>query len=211
MSVDSQKVKFFFGKNCSGESFEYSRGQTVRFNAGDKWNDRFMSCIVGSAVQCNIWEHNEIDTPTPGKYALLQPGSTTNDLTFINGLSKFQILPRDFNYAIDFKIEKGSSLTKEYEMTLIPYQVSPAKNTTGHDYVQCPIPKLTPPESEIVCQVSCKETAWPGATVANGSIYFKYSPSTGQVSFRKTEGFPHNMAIKQDDNTSFIFTLNSEQ
>ncbi|EAL64530.1 hypothetical protein DDB_G0285817 [Dictyostelium discoideum AX4] len=211
MSVAPTKVKFFFGKNCTGESFEYDEGETVRFNYGDEWNDKFMSCIVGASVKCNIWEHNEIDTPTPGKYEQLAQGSTNNDLTSINGLSKFQVIPGDFQWAVDVKIVDNIANTPvgSYEMTLIPFGVPQVVCRDGDDFVQMPIPQLSPADSEIVTQVAVRDTRT-GVYVANGSCYFKYDPSTGQVSIRKpVETFPPNMDTVQDDNTSFIFNLNA--
>ncbi|KAM9955735.1 hypothetical protein ACTFIW_001938 [Dictyostelium discoideum] len=213
MSVDANKVKFFFGKNCTGESFEYNKGETVRFNNGDKWNDKFMSCLVGSNVRCNIWEHNEIDTPTPGKFQELLQGSTNNDLTSINGLSKFQVLPGAFQWAVDVKIvNKVNSTAGSYEMTITPYNVEKVACKDGDDFVQLPIPKLTPADSEIVCHLTVRQTKTPYDYVVNGSVYFKYSPTTGQVAvIKKDETFPKNMTVTQDDNTSFIFNLNSEK
>ncbi|KAK9663748.1 putative calcium-dependent cell adhesion molecule 3, partial [Basidiobolus ranarum] len=69
MSVESNKVKFAYELNMQGSKTEtYEKGQTVRFNYGDAYNDKFRSVIVGASVRLNIWEHNEIDTPVPGKY-----------------------------------------------------------------------------------------------------------------------------------------------
>ncbi|KAF2078203.1 hypothetical protein CYY_000493 [Polysphondylium violaceum] len=210
MSIDSNKVRFFYAKNCSGSYKEYTEGQSIAFEPNDPDNDKYMSCLVGSNVFVNAYQHNDAWNPEPGAHENLNPG-THNDLSSLKGLSKFQILAVGFSYAIDIKIlDKLGGAAGAYKLTLIPYQVNPATCVTGDIYKQCPIPKLTPPDAEIVCQVTVQETAWPGATVANGSIYFKYDPTTGLVTFRKTEGWPHNMSITQSGKTNFDFCLDSK-
>src|SRR5207249_441349 len=133
------------------------------------------SCIVGTGVWVNAYEHNDAYNPEPGVHEELKSG-THNDLTSLHGLSKFQVLANQFGYAIDVKLVAKDSLRSSpngtYEFTIIPYQVDSVKCLNGDDYKPCPIPKLTPPDSEIICQVSVRETAWPGQTIANGSVYF---------------------------------------
>ncbi|KAK5580514.1 hypothetical protein RB653_000534 [Dictyostelium firmibasis] len=209
MSVDPTKVKFFFGLNCTGDSFEYDEGQTVEFSDGDEWNDKFLSCIVGASVKCNLWQHNDITT-APGNYEQLAQGSTNNDLSSMGGISKFQVIPGDFQWAVDVKLVNNVNTTVgSYEMTLIPFGVQQVSCRDGDDYIQMPIPELSPSDSEIVTQVAVRDTK-SGVYVANGSCYFKCDPSTGIVSVRKpTDTFPPNMDAIQQDNTTFNFNLNS--
>ncbi|EGG19822.1 calcium-dependent cell adhesion molecule-1 [Cavenderia fasciculata] len=204
-------VTFYTAKNYGGESVNYAQGTSVAFLPNDKYNDKFLSCKVTSGTWVNAYEHNDAFNPEAGAHEELRGDNP--DLSSLNGLSMFQVLADSFGYAIDIKLVCGGSLSSaaagSYKMTFIPYQVNPVTTMNGDAYIQCPIPKLTPPDSEIVCQLSCQETAWPGATVANGSVYFKYTPNTGVISFRKTEGFPTNMDVTQDGKTNFIFSLNS--
>lgn len=213
MSIKTTQVAFYKAKNLQGSPVIYNEGDSVAFPPFHPDNDKYISCEVGSDIWVNAYEHNEAYSPQPGAHEELGPG-VHNDLTSLNGLSKFQVLARHFGYALDIKLEAKDKLAGAakgaYELTLIPFQVDPVKCKNGDEYTACPIPKLTPPDSEIVCQLTVRKTAWPGETVANGSIYFKYTPENGLISFRKTEGFPHNMDIKQDGKTNFIFEILAE-
>ncbi len=210
MSIKPNQVAFYKAKNLQGSPVIYNEGDSVAFPPFHPDNDKYLSCEVGSEIWVNAYEHNEAYSPQPGVHEELYSG-VHNDLTSLNGLSKFQVLAKHFGYALDIKlVAKGdvaSAPAGAYELTLIPYQVEPAHCKNGDDYIACPIPKLTPPDSEIVCQLTVRKTAWPGETVANGSIYFKYTPDTGLISFRKTEGFPRNMDINQDGKTNFVFGI----
>ncbi|KAK9679818.1 hypothetical protein K7432_016150, partial [Basidiobolus ranarum] len=104
MTVASNKVKFAYELSMQGSEFEtYEKGQTVRFNYGDPYNDKFRSVVVGASVRLNIWEHNEFDTPVPGKYDELAAG-TYDNLDYLNGVSKFQVIGAEFQYGIDVKL-----------------------------------------------------------------------------------------------------------
>ncbi|EGC31853.1 hypothetical protein DICPUDRAFT_57459 [Dictyostelium purpureum] len=213
MSVESNKVKFFTAKNCTGTGVEYTEGDSVAFEPNDQYNDKFLSCIIGTNVWVNAYQHNDVYNPEPGAHEELKSG-THNDLSSLNGLSKFQVLGNEFGYAIDVKLIASGDLVSSpagtYKFTIIPYQVSAVTCLNGDDYVQCPIPKLNPPNAEIVCQIIVAQTAWPGATVANGSVYFQYDPSTGILNYRKTEGFPTNMDVTQNGKTNFDFKILKE-
>eukprot|EP01133_Synstelium_polycarpum_P019507 gene19507-23369_t len=160
-TTSSNEVQFFKSKNCVGTPY--------------------LSCVVGENCWVNCYQHNDAFNPETGVHQELKCG-THNDLSSLKGLSKFQVLSNIFGYAIDVKlVDKVSPVDTKcaYEFTIIPYCVQPVKTFSGNDYVQCPIPKLTPPNAEIVCQIVCKQVAWPGTVVSNGSIYFQYEPSTG--------------------------------
>ncbi|EFA79229.1 putative calcium-dependent cell adhesion molecule-3 [Heterostelium album PN500] len=221
---------FFTSKNLTGTAVTYNEGDTIAFAPNDQYNvgfynsffnqsfhyyynhyaDKFLSCNIGSSVWVNAYQHNDVYNPEPGVHENL-PSGVHNDLSSLQGLSMFQVLANQFAYAIDVKLVCKDSLVSSpagsYAFTIIPYQVNPVTCKNGDDYVQCPIPQLSPPDSEIVCQITVAQTAWPGATVANGSVYFKYDPSTGIISFRQTEGFPTNMDLVQDGKTQFSFGI----
>eukprot|EP01133_Synstelium_polycarpum_P007843 gene7843-9204_t len=211
MSVESNEVKFYKSKNCQGTPVSYKEGASVAFTPNDPDNDKYLSCIVGTNIWVNAYQHNDAFNPEAGAHENLTAG-THNDLSSLKGLSKFQVLGNEFGYAIDVKLtDKTVPKLADggYEFTIIPYQVEEVKCVTGDDYKQCAIPQLTPPDSEIVCQIVCRATAWPGAVVANGSVYFKYTPTTGLITFRKTEGFPTNMSIVQEGMTNFNFSIDT--
>ncbi|KAM9966466.1 hypothetical protein ACTFIR_006682 [Dictyostelium discoideum] len=122
-----------------------------------------------------------------------------------------QAIDVEFKYSVDIRFNhnvKGRD-PKAFQLTVIPYQLKGAEIVSGGDYSGVQIPELNPPDSEIVCQISIRELAWPGQIFANGSIYFKYTPSNNTVSYRKTEGWPTNCEIVQDDVSGFTITLNS--
>ncbi|MFJ5657170.1 hypothetical protein ACIQD5_27925 [Streptomyces microflavus] len=61
-----------------------------------------------------------------------------------------------------------------------------------------------------MCQISVRETAWPGQTMANGSIYFRWrweGEGEPTVAFRQSEGFPSNMSLREEGDNSFTFSL----
>lgn len=210
MSIKSNQVAFYRAKNLQGSAKIYNEGDSVAFEPNDPDNDKYLSCEVGSDVWVNAYEHNDAYTPQPGVHEELVSG-VHNDLTSLNGLSKFQVLAKHFGYALDIKLLTGGKLAGakagDYDLGLTPFQVDPVHCKNGDDYTSCPIPKLNPPDSEIVCQVTVRQVHPPQQYIANGSIYFKYNPDTGLISFRKTEGFPANMEIKQDGKTNFIFEI----
>lgn len=210
MSIKTTQVAFYKAKNLQGSPVIYNEGDSIAFEPFDPDNDKYISCEVGSEVWVNAYEHNEAYSPQPGAHEELYSG-VHNDLTSLNGLSKFQVLANHFGYALDIKLETKDKLADAakgaYELTLIPYHVDQVHCKSGDDYTACPIPKLDPPDSEIVCQLTVRKTVWPGETVANGSVYFKYTPETGLIGFRKTEGFPEHMDVKQDGKTNFIFEI----
>ncbi|GAM19759.1 hypothetical protein SAMD00019534_029340, partial [Acytostelium subglobosum LB1] len=207
MTVGTDRVKFYTQKNLAGSyNKEYKVGDSIAFLPNDPDNDKYMSCEIGTECWVNAYEHNDAFNPEPGAHQELKSG-VHNDLTSLKGLSMFQVLENKFGYAIDIRLVDFKDTKGGYKLSLIPYQVNPAVCLSGDAFIQCPIPKLTPPDSEIVCQVVVAETAWPGATVANGSVYFRYNPSTGLLSFRKTEGFPTNMSLTQAGMTQFTFKL----
>ncbi|GAM26461.1 hypothetical protein SAMD00019534_096360, partial [Acytostelium subglobosum LB1] len=210
MTVDTLRVRFFKQKNLAGTyNKEYRVGDSIAFTPHDADNDSYMSCEIGTRCWVNAYQHNDAFNPEPGAHKELRSG-VHNDLSELKGLSMFQVLQNTFGYAIDIRVVDFKGSKDGYKMTMIPYQTAPVSCMCGGDYVQCPIPKLSPPDSEIVCQVIVQATEWPGSTVANGSIYFKYNPTTGLLSYRKTEGFPSNMSLSQEGITQFTFKLEKE-
>ncbi|EGG20297.1 calcium-dependent cell adhesion molecule-1 [Cavenderia fasciculata] len=195
-------VTFYTATNYGGEAVQYNEGVTVDFARDDKYNDKFQSCRIPSGLWVNAFQNNDASGTDTGIHQELHGDQT--DLSFMGGLSNFQVLSDAFGYAIDVKLVCGGDLANtpanSYQMDFIPYEVTGVQCINGNDYIQCPIPKLDPPNSEIVCQVSVKELAWPGANVANGSIYFQYDPSSGIISYSDKGGYPANMTITQDVN-----------
>eukprot|EP01132_Coremiostelium_polycephalum_P011345 gene11345-13892_t len=204
--VQPDEAIFYLGLNLTGNAYHYKLGASVAFKPDDVLNDKLMSVDIGSNVWVNAYENNDVYNPG-GVHEELQSG-VHNDLSSLKGLSKFQVLQNAFKYAIDISLTDPVNGAGGSELTFKPYQVEPVKVLSGAPAVQCPIPKLGTP-ADIVCQVSVRKTAWPGETVANGSIYMSYDEKTGLISSKTDANFPKNMTVTQTGLTNFEFKLTS--
>ncbi|MBC3843480.1 hypothetical protein GXW82_34575 [Streptacidiphilus sp. 4-A2] len=85
----------------------------------------------------------------------------------------------------------------------------PVEATSGAGYVD--IDLAGPPGTqEVACQVSVKETAWPGQTLANGVLYLHWTDdSQTTIATRQTEGFPQNCKLTEDGGAQFTITFQS--
>ncbi|AWZ05233.1 MULTISPECIES: hypothetical protein [unclassified Streptomyces] len=95
-----------------------------------------------------------------------------------------------------------------YTLKVIPWNLEPLelKSTDTASRVLS-VPDLNPADAEIVAQIAAQQINWPHQYVANGSLYLRWSLDGKKVTYRKTEGFPTNMAIKQEDDTSLTLSL----
>ncbi|KYR01335.1 putative adhesion molecule [Tieghemostelium lacteum] len=127
--------------------------------------------------------------------------------------SIMQCVDISFKFSIDIKFNHTISgkPANEYGLTIKPLHFDNTGVITSGatDYVGVQIPQLNPPDSLIVSQISVRENPWPHQIVSNGSIYFKYNPTSEDITFEMTEGFPANMTIVKDDIWGFTFTLKS--
>eukprot|EP01133_Synstelium_polycarpum_P009119 gene9119-10695_t len=210
--TSANEVKFYKSKNCMGTPVCYKEGDSCAFPANHPDNDKYLSCVVGDKVWVNCYQHNDTCNSEPGVHLVLKSG-THVDLCSLKGLSKFQVLSHKFEFAVDVKlvdnVSPGVDTKCAYEFTLIPHNSQPVKTFSGNDYVQCPVPKLTSPNAEVVCQLVCKQVAWPCSVVCNGSVCFQFEPSTGLLKCKKIQGFPSNLSATQEGKTNFCFSLNS--
>ncbi|EGG18657.1 putative calcium-dependent cell adhesion molecule-3 [Cavenderia fasciculata] len=115
----------------------------------------------------------------------------------------------EFSIDIRFKHSIASEPADNYDLTIKPLHFDNTVIQSGGDYVGVQIPKLSPPDSLIVSQISVREKPWPHQIVANGSVYFKYNPVNHDISFQITNGLPANISIVKDDIWGFTISLNS--
>ncbi|KAN0035309.1 hypothetical protein ACTA71_004574 [Dictyostelium dimigraforme] len=189
----------FKEKNFGGQQWAIKSGSRYGNHAG-----ALRSLKVGKFCKINIWDKNgTMETYLAGDY----PDITQK----IPNVDIVQAVDIQFKFSVDIRLKHNISgkPAEGFKLTVIPYQLNPVEIVSGADYSGVQIPELNPPDAEIVCQVAVRETAWPGQTVANGSIYFKYTPSNNTLSYRKTGGWPTNCDIVQDDVSGFTITLNS--
>ncbi|KAN0035308.1 hypothetical protein ACTA71_004573 [Dictyostelium dimigraforme] len=187
-TVGDKDGMFFEQKNFEGGPWLIKGGGRYNF-----YSNGLRSIKVGKLCKIKAWDNfGTMKSYTPGEYP---------DITYdLRDIKLVQALDVDCDYSVDIKFN--------HKINGIPADDA-VEIASGANYTSVQIPQLNPPDAEIVCQVSIRETAWPGQTVANGSIYFKYDSSNNTISYRKTEGWPNNCEIVQDDVTGFTITLNS--
>ncbi|KAN0015491.1 hypothetical protein ACTFIU_008224 [Dictyostelium citrinum] len=198
-TVGDKDSAIFKEKNFGGQKWDIKNGSRYKNQAG-----ALRSLQVGKFCKVNIWDKNgTMQTHLAGNYPDITDKTPEVDIV--------QAIDVEFKYSIDirFKHKISGKGQEAYKLTVIPYLLPAVSIVGGGDYSGVQIPELNPPDSEIVCQVTVNEVDWPGQVVSNGSIYFKYTPSNNTVSYRKTEGWPTNCDIVQDDVSGFTITLNS--
>ncbi|EAL69470.1 hypothetical protein DDB_G0275439 [Dictyostelium discoideum AX4] len=200
MSTLGDKESIIFKeKSFGGEKWSLQNGSRYGNQAG-----ALRSLKVGKFCKVNIWDKNgTMQTFLGGEYPDITDKLPNVDIV--------QAIDVQFKYSVDirFKHNVQGRDPNDFKLTVIPYQLNGVEIVSGGDYSGVQIPELNPPDSEIVCQISIREIKWPGQVFANGSIYFKYTPSNNTVSYRKTEGWPTNCEIVQDDVSGFTITLKS--
>ncbi|EGG15924.1 putative adhesion molecule [Cavenderia fasciculata] len=161
------------------------------------------SMKIGPQTKIRVWE------PAGGK--IWEKGTGSYPEVEIPNGSITQALDNAFKFSIDIRFRHTVAGKPEdnFDLTIKPLQFENTVVPSGGDYVGVQIPQLNPPDSLIVSQISVREKPWPHQIVANGSVYFKYNPSTEDITFEKTEGFPTNMDIVKDDIWGFTITLKS--
>ncbi|KAM9981324.1 hypothetical protein ACTFIY_003620 [Dictyostelium cf. discoideum] len=196
-AIGDKESAIFKEKNFGGQKWSLKNGSRYGNQAG-----ALRSLKVGKFCKINVWDKNgTMETYLGGDY----PDITDK----IPNVDIVQAIDVEFKFSVDVRLKhtvKGRD-PNAFQLTVIPYQLKSVEIVSGGDYSGVQIPALNPPDAEIVCQVSIRELAWPGQTFANGSIYFKYNPSNNTLSYRKTEGWPHNCDIVQDDVSGFTITL----
>ncbi|KAN0003709.1 hypothetical protein ACTFIZ_009854 [Dictyostelium cf. discoideum] len=198
-SIGDKESAIFKEKNFGGQKWSIKNGSRYKNYAG-----ALRSLKVGKMCKVNIWDQNgTMQTHLGGDYPDITDKLPNVDIV--------QAIDVEFKFSIDIRLKHTVSGRDEnaFQLSIIPFSFPKTEITSGEDYSGVQIPELNPPDSEIVCQVSIRELAWPGQTFANGSIYFKYTPSNNTLSYRKTEGWPTNCEIVQDDVTGFTITLKS--
>eukprot|EP01133_Synstelium_polycarpum_P012188 gene12188-14263_t len=209
MSVSSNEVKFYTGRDCIGTPVSYKAGDSIAFLSNEiDSHDKYLSCIVGSKVFVNAYQYKDAFNSEVGQHDFLVSGRH-RDLSYMNGISKLQVISSEFGFAIDVKLTDKTihklASNGGYELTITSnHQAEPLKCLSGDAYRSCPIHRQTKPDSEIVCHITVASTQ-SGVIVANGSISFKLNITTGIISFTKTNGFPATMSVVQEDKTSFNF------
>ncbi|KAK5578502.1 hypothetical protein RB653_008174 [Dictyostelium firmibasis] len=201
-SIPGEKQAWLFKDTNFGETnYKYLLKAPTRYSnqAGE-----LRSLRVGSDCKVNIWtDSGNLVTLKTGEYPDLFNNSVPN-------IKIIQPLEDRFKFSIDIKFNHTiqGKPADNYDLTIKPLQFENTVIKSGSpDYMGVQIPELTPPDSLIVSQVSVREAPWPHQIVANGSIYFKYNPSNNTITYEKTEGWPINMDIVQNDTTGFTITL----
>ncbi|EFA83649.1 SH3 domain-containing protein [Heterostelium album PN500] len=182
--------------NYTGQRFEMHVPGRYHNVAADQ-----KSMKIGPNTKIRVWEPNgKIWEKGTGNY----PEGSTIPYDSIT-----QAVDNSFKFSIDirFKHTIAGKPENDYTLAIKPLHFENSVITSGGDYLGVQIPQLNPPDSLIVSQISVREVPWPHQIVANGSVYFKYNPTTEDITFTKTEGFPVNMDIEKDDIWGFTITL----
>ncbi|MFF0294535.1 hypothetical protein ACFYST_15325 [Kitasatospora sp. NPDC004614] len=94
----------------------------------------------------------------------------------------------------------------DYVLAFIPYQHEPVKVENGRGYAECELSlKGT---DEVVVQVDVKKTAWPGNSVANGSVRLHWTDaSQTTIATSQTDGSLYDCKITEDGGAKVTITL----
>eukprot|EP01133_Synstelium_polycarpum_P016944 gene16944-20156_t len=209
MSVDNNEVLFYKSKNLQEDSYSFRVGDTIEFPADHPDNDRFRSCNVGRDVIVNVYESN--DLVGQSNYSQLRGPGVDNNLQWLGGLSKFQVLSNAFVFAIDIRVvSKIPNDKSSYELTLEAVRSPPCKAISCNaNYVQCPITAFDSGD-QVICKVLVRQSDYPWSYISNGSIHFKYNMSTGVITHTTDRlSFPSNLSITQEGKTNFCFNIKS--
>eukprot|EP01133_Synstelium_polycarpum_P022462 gene22462-26940_t len=136
MSVQPTEVKFFKSLSCTGDSSSYFEGDTIALPFIASNPDKYLSCIIGSDIWINAYENNDAFNPDIGAHERLESG-THNDLSYLNGVTKFQVLSKSNSFAIDIKLtDKTSAAKGSYLLTMVPEPSLAVSVLSGSPYTQ---------------------------------------------------------------------------
>ncbi|MET8544487.1 hypothetical protein ABZW03_28170 [Kitasatospora sp. NPDC004799] len=107
---------------------------------------------------------------------------------------------------LQVQLVAASGNAGDYILTFIPYQLEPVEVENGRGYAEIELPlKGT---DEVVAQIAVRRTAYPGNTVAQGSVRLHWTDaSQTTIATRQTDGSLYDCKITEDGGAKLTITL----
>ncbi|MNG99101.1 hypothetical protein D4100_10585 [Serratia inhibens] len=203
MSAKNSEAVFYKQKNLSGESYSYQERE-VAYTLPSGLNDNFLSVDVGELVKVYAWKHYN-DTQSGQIHRVWE--STQNDISSIQGLSKFVVSPKD-SELLAIKVINNSGNNKPYYAFIRTYTIAnPVRIHSGHDYEIVGLIKKD--GQKYVADIVIFDEAT-NVPVIQGAAYFSYDSTTNSLhATTYQEIFPKDLELVKSTDYRFDLVIKS--